>query len=183
MASQRELKMVYTPRIEDCVSFLTGKAAQQITRRSREALAELGITPVQYAVLNLLWERDGQSLAEIGTRLVLDSATMTGVADRLESGGLASRTLDPLGDRRVTCLQLTQDGKQVAVPAQVAMERVNLQVAADLGDKAADFWNALRQVGNVGETSQVPANSDASRVPESPTGPRMRSRRAMGKAA
>lgn len=143
--------------IEDCVSFLVGKTAQQITRRSRDALAAFGITPVQYAVLNVLWERDGQSLAEIGARLVLDSATMTGVADRLEAAGLVARGAAPNGDRRVSCLLLTQSARTLAGPAQEVMERVNNEVAAELGKGAGNFWEALRQVGSV----EAPADSCA----------------------
>lgn len=135
--------------IEDCVSFLVGKAAQQITRRCRDALTQFGITPVQYAVLNVLWEKDGQSLAEIGARLVLDSATMTGVADRLEASGLVARGPAANGDRRVSCLLLTPAARALAAPAQEVMERVNHEVAAELRTGAGAFWEALRQLGNV----------------------------------
>jgi len=140
--------------IEDCASFLIGKAAQQITRRSRDALAQFGITPVQYAVLNVLWEKDGQSLAEIGARLVLDSATMTGVADRLEAARLVTRGPAANGDRRVSCLLLASSAQALAAPAQAAMERVNCEVESELGGKAVDFWRALRMVGSV-ETAPV----------------------------
>jgi DNA-binding MarR family transcriptional regulator len=149
VTAKRNTDATYTPRIEDCVSFLIGKTAQQITRRARDALADLGITPVQYAVLNVLWEKDGQSLAEIGARLVLDSATMTGVADRLEASGMVSREAHPNGDRRVSYLQLAEAGRALSAPAQAALERVNREVAGELGEKAADFWAALRQIGNV----------------------------------
>ncbi len=143
--------------IEDCVSFLVGKAAQQITRRCRDALAEFGITPVQYAVLNVLWEEDGQSLAEIGARLVLDSATMTGVADRLEASGLVARGPARNGDRRVSCLLLTDAARTLAGPAQAALERVNGDVVAELGAGAGGFWQSLREIGNV----EAPADSCA----------------------
>lgn len=139
----------YTPRIEDCVSFLIGKAAQQITRRCRDALAELGVTPVQYAVLAVLWNKDEQSLAEIGARLVLDSATMTGVADRLEIAGLVSREPASNGDRRVVSLALTDAARELRVPAQTIMERVNHEVVGELDKRALHFWNALRRIGNV----------------------------------
>lgn len=143
--------------IEDCASFLIGKAAQQITRRCRDALAAFGITPVQYAVLNVLWERDGQSLAEIGARLVLDSATMTGVADRLEVAGLVTRGPAPSGDRRVSCLYLGEPAHVLAAPAQAALERVNREVAAELGPAATAFWQSLRVVGNVAPATPAPA--------------------------
>lgn len=168
--------------IEDCVSFLVGKAAQQITRRCRDALAEFGITPVQYAVLNVLWEEDGQSLAEIGARLVLDSATMTGVADRLEASGLVARGPAANGDRRVSCLLLTAAARILAGPAQEALERVNGEVVAELGKDAGSFWQALREIGKVdapaGSCAPVPPakRKSAAVQPRPKTAPRRRAR-------
>ncbi|MBC7801159.1 MAG: MarR family transcriptional regulator, partial [Gemmatimonadaceae bacterium] len=56
-------------RVEDCISFLIGKAGQQIARRARDKLAAYAVTPTQYAVLKVLWEQDGLSGAELGGRL------------------------------------------------------------------------------------------------------------------
>ncbi len=78
-------------RIEDCVSFLLGKAYQQVNQDAKQRLAPYGVTPVQYALLKVLWERDDQSGAGLGERLQLDSATVTGVLDRLERAGQARR--------------------------------------------------------------------------------------------
>jgi MarR family transcriptional regulator, organic hydroperoxide resistance regulator len=139
-------------RLEDCLSFLIGKAAQQVTRRAREALAPHGVTPVQYALLKLLWEREGQTGAELGARLVLDSATVTGVIDRLEAGGLVSRQSDPGGDRRVNRIALTADGRALQAPLDAAMDRVNAAFIEMLGtNRARDLWHALAQIGAPGD--------------------------------
>ena len=106
------LRDLAVDRIEDCVGFLVGKAAQQIARRARDKLAPHGVTPVQYAVLHALWERDGRSGAEIGARLSIDSATATGVIDRLEAADLLRRSPDP-EDRRVHRLFLTGRGRSL----------------------------------------------------------------------
>jgi hypothetical protein len=34
-------------QIEDCISFIVGKAAQQVGRRAREKLEAHGVTPTQ----------------------------------------------------------------------------------------------------------------------------------------
>src|SRR6202008_2670024 len=81
-------------KIEDCISFLLGKAQQRVMRRAKELLAEYEVTPVQYASLCVLWEQDGQTGADLGGRLVIDSATMTGIVDRLERSGLVERRAD-----------------------------------------------------------------------------------------
>ncbi len=135
-------------RIESCISFLVGKAAQQITRRAREALAPHGVTPVQYAVLKILWQREGQSGAELGSRLALDSATVTGVLDRLEGAGLLERRSDD-DDRRVNRLHLTPNGSALRKPLDAAMDRLNAQVTRELGERASSTWAVLRQLGEV----------------------------------
>jgi MarR family transcriptional regulator, organic hydroperoxide resistance regulator len=66
-------------RIEECISFLLGKAYQQVQQAAKGRLAPHGVTPVQYALLRVIWERDGQTGAELGERLQLDSATITGL--------------------------------------------------------------------------------------------------------
>jgi MarR family transcriptional regulator, organic hydroperoxide resistance regulator len=136
-------------RIEDCISFLVGKAMQEVTRRSREKLAPHGVTPTQYAVLKLLWDADGQSCAELGTRLRIDSATITGVVDRLESAQLLRRQADG-EDRRVHRLFLTAQGRALREPLDAAMDGVNDWAAGVLGKRARSVRAALRALGDPG---------------------------------
>jgi DNA-binding MarR family transcriptional regulator len=137
-------------RLEDCISFLIGKAAQQITRRARDALAPHGVTPVQYAFLKVLWEQDGQSGAELGSRLVFDSATMTGIIDRLEAAGLVERRSDPGGDRRVNRVFLTRRARDLQKPLDAAADALNAEVVRELGSKRArELWRALGELGQL----------------------------------
>ncbi|WP_372002601.1 MarR family transcriptional regulator [Tistrella mobilis] len=129
-------------RIEDCISFLTGKAAQAVTRAARDRLARHGVTPVQYAVLQVLWEEDGQSGATIGARLVLDSATITGVIDRLVKLELIARR-PSAEDRRVNALHLTDRGRALRDPLQAEMDALNADVDAALGGPAAEELKSL----------------------------------------
>jgi DNA-binding MarR family transcriptional regulator len=133
-------------RVEDCISFLLGKAGQQIARRTRERLSAYEVTPVQYAILKVLWDRDGQSGAELGTRLVIDSATTTGVIDRLEASGFVERRADDQ-DRRVQRLFLTKRGRTLQAPLDAAMDQLNAEVRRQLGGQAKAFWSALRLLG------------------------------------
>lgn len=132
-------------RIEDCVSFLAGKAAQSVYRAARDTLACYGITPVQYAVLQILWESDGPTGAEMCNRLRLDSATITGVLDRLEKLELVQRTPDP-EDRRANRIHLTRKGKAHREPLQKAMDLLNRDLAESLGNDAPRVWKALRRL-------------------------------------
>jgi DNA-binding MarR family transcriptional regulator len=133
-------------RVESCISFLISKAAQQISRRAREKLAAWGVTPPQYTVLKVLWDGDGQSGAAIGARLVIDSATITGVIDRLEDAGLIKRRADD-DDRRVYRLFLTARGEALQEPLDAAMDQLNAEVKAVLGGRARSVWDGLRRLG------------------------------------
>lgn len=133
-------------RVEDCISFLIGKAGQQVARRAREKLAAHGVTPTQYAVLKVLWERDGQSGAELGGRLLTDSATITGVVDRLQAAGLLERRPHDQ-DRRVHSLFLTAQGQALQAPLDAAMDQLNDEVARGMGGQAPALWTALRRLG------------------------------------
>ncbi|SMF76914.1 transcriptional regulator, MarR family [Tistlia consotensis] len=135
-------------RLEDCISFLIGKAAQRVTRDIREALDPWGVTPIQYAVLAALWDEDGQSGARIGQRLVLDSATITGVLDRLQKAGLVERSPDPGGDRRVNLIRLTARGRALEAPLGRCIAAYNAALREELGAEQAErLWQALRRLG------------------------------------
>ena len=111
-------------RIEDCISFYLGKAYQRVAQSAKQRLAPYGVTPVQYALLKVLWEQDHQSGAELGERLVLDSATMTGVLDRLEDAGLIKRQAD-VTDRRMNRIVLTARGRDLQAPLDREMDQLN----------------------------------------------------------
>ncbi len=143
-------------RVEDCISFLIGKASQQIARRAREKLGAYGVTPTQYAILKVLWERDGQSGAELGARLLIDSATVTGVADRLQAAGLLERRSHG-DDRRVHSLFLTGQGRALKAPLDAAMDRLNDELAHELGDHAQALWAALRRLAELARPEAIGA--------------------------
>jgi len=137
-------------RLEDCLSFLVGKAAQQVTKECREALAPYGVTPVQFAILKILWETDGRSGAELCQRLLLDSATVTGLVDRMETADLVARRPDPAGDRRVNRVYLTRHGAELEPALCRVMDQVNADFAARLGaGRASGFWRDLGLIGGL----------------------------------
>lgn len=114
-------------RIEHCISFIAGKACQQINQDAKRRLAPYGVTPAQYAVLKVLWEDDAQTAAGIGERLVMDSATMTGLIDRLGAAGFVERRPDA-SDRRVNRLHLTAEGRALQEPLDREMDEMNAAV-------------------------------------------------------
>ena len=133
-------------RIEDCISFVVGKAAQQVTRRARELLAPFGVTPGQYAVLKVLADAEALSGAEIGKRMQLDSASVTGVLDRMESQGLAERRPDPK-DRRAQLVAATAKARRMLPRLDREMDRLNAEADAAMGGDRVRLQSSLRRLG------------------------------------
>jgi MarR family transcriptional regulator, organic hydroperoxide resistance regulator len=133
--------------IEDCISFLLAKAGQQVSRRFRDTLAKYDVTPVQYAVLSVLWERQALSSADLSSRLAIDSATMTGLVDRMEALGLLLRRSDP-EDRRVSRVYLTARGQGLRKALIKAVVDLNRKIAGELGSQAAGFQASLRRLAD-----------------------------------
>ncbi len=129
-------------RIEDCLSFYLGKAYQRVTQSARQRLAAYGVTPPQYALLKVLWEWDDQSGAELGERLVLDSATMTGLLDRLEHAGLVKRRSHAT-DRRINQVVLTERGRELQVPLDREMDQLNRDFLGELSPEDARLLRNL----------------------------------------
>lgn len=132
--------------IDRCVIFLLGKAFQRVSQDARERLAPHGVSPMQYIVLSALWERDGQSGAELTVRLRIDSATITGIIDRLVASGWVVRARDAV-DRRVQRVQLTEAGRALRDELEREMIKLNQEIAALLGERAGSFWTMLAEIG------------------------------------
>jgi DNA-binding MarR family transcriptional regulator len=136
-------------RIEECISFLLGKAYQQVQQAAKQQLAPHSVTPVQYALLRVLAERDGQTGAELGERLQLDSATITGLLDRLERAALVERRADS-HDRRVNRIFATAQAQALQPALDRAMDEVNASfLAAIAPDAAAGLRGHLATLGKV----------------------------------
>jgi MarR family transcriptional regulator, organic hydroperoxide resistance regulator len=144
-------------RIEDCISFLLGKAYQQVQQASKQRLAPHGVTPVQYALLRVLRERDGQTGAELGERLQLDSATITGLIDRLERAGLVERRADDQ-DRRVNRIFATAQARALQPALDRAMDQVNDSFLAEFApDEAMRLRQELARLGKVADRAGLVA--------------------------
>ncbi|MGG3885503.1 MarR family winged helix-turn-helix transcriptional regulator [Brevibacillus panacihumi] len=129
-------------RIEDCYGFLLGKAYQKVWQMEKAALAQYGITPVQFVLLHVLWEKDGQKGVELGGRLRLDGATITGVLDRLEKMGLIERRPD-LNDRRTNLIFLTPKGKELEKPMNQVTDAVNKEVISMFSEEEANLLKSM----------------------------------------
>jgi DNA-binding MarR family transcriptional regulator len=84
-------------------------ADKRLKQIQRETIREANLTPPQYFVLTLLWERDGRPFKELAAAVNCTPATMTGIVDTLEHKGLVTREPNP-DDRRSLLVKLTEKG-------------------------------------------------------------------------
>ena len=108
----------------DNTVFLLAKAHQRAQGVLKGYLQTFGLTPMQCLFMESLWEEDGLSVGEIGRRIVLDTATLAGVLDRMVTAGWVRRETDP-DDGRVARVYLTEKARAVINDLAAVMERTN----------------------------------------------------------
>lgn len=86
--------------------------AKNLRRIQRQTVSEAGLTPPQYYVLHLLWERDQRPFKDLADACVCSRATITGIVDTLERKGLVVRKPNP-ADRRSLLATLTSAGRSL----------------------------------------------------------------------
>jgi len=88
--------------------------ATMIYKASYIYFRQYGLTDAQFNVLiQLQYEKQqGLSQADLGRRLVVNKADMTGIIDRLEKAGLVGRENHPK-DRRINIIKITRKGRDI----------------------------------------------------------------------
>ena len=116
-----------------------------------------GITPVQYAALQTVGNSPHIDQRTLARTIGLDTSTIAGVIDRLESRGLLVRSAST-EDRRVRQLTLTDAARQLlaeVAPAMLKAQQLILEPLAQ--EEQAVFTRLLRRL--------VTKNNDLSRAP------------------
>ena len=117
--------------VEDCIIFQLAKAYQKAHGLFKKRLLPYGLTPIQHLILEALWLEDGISQKDIGTRLVLDRATLSGVLDRMASGGWITKTQDP-EDKRTLRICLTEKGRDLKAGLSRERNQANEELLSNL---------------------------------------------------
>ncbi|MFV1850324.1 MAG: MarR family winged helix-turn-helix transcriptional regulator [Thalassospira sp.] len=95
--------------LDDQLCFAIYTAGIAIQRLYKPLLSKLGLTYPQYLVLNVLWQKDTQSVGQLADRLALESSTLTPLLKRLETAGMVQRDRNPENERQVL-ISLTAEG-------------------------------------------------------------------------
>ncbi len=97
---------------EKYICFKLNKVRRRIHRYYESELAPFNITPVQFYVLSVLWDKDELKFKDLALRLDMDGSTLTGILDRMETRGFIERKTDP-EDRRSILVFLTDKSKEI----------------------------------------------------------------------
>ena len=111
-------------RLDNQLCFPLYACAKEIVRRYKPFLDEIDLTYTQYIVMMVLWEEREINVKELGSRLYLDSGTLTPVLKKLEQKGYLTRQRDK-DDERVLIVSITKEGdelkdKAVEIPIKMA---------------------------------------------------------------
>ncbi len=93
-----------------------------MTKAYKPLLAEIGLTYPQYLAMLALWEEDGVTVNTLGSRLYLDSGTLTPLLKRLETAGLITRERSTTDERQVL-IRLTREGRALKRKAAKVPEK------------------------------------------------------------
>ncbi|WP_102273871.1 MarR family winged helix-turn-helix transcriptional regulator [Cytobacillus massiliigabonensis] len=86
------------------------RASQAIQEVIRKDVANYGLNPTEYSVLELLYHMGDQPIQMIGKKVLISSSSITYVVDKLEQKKYVRRQGCP-EDRRVIYAVLTGEGK------------------------------------------------------------------------
>ena len=113
--------------LDNQVCFPLYSAANAMIRAYRPVLDAIDLTYPQYLVMLALWQYPRLTVTELGTKLRLDSGTLTPLLKRLEAKELVSRTRSS-DDERVRIISLTERGTALKKQAQSIPESLRCQV-------------------------------------------------------
>jgi DNA-binding MarR family transcriptional regulator len=122
-------------KLDNQLCFPMYAASRIVVQAYGPMMAELEITYPQFLVLLVLWELDGQSVNEIGSKLYLDSGTLTPLLQKMVKSGLILRKRCREDQREVNNF-LTAKAKAMKVKA--AKLRNELFCTSGLGQDESD---------------------------------------------
>jgi len=130
--------------------------ARLMAQALRERIAPLGVVPGQFAQLLALYERDGQSQAELCERVRIEQPTMANTLRRMERDGLVRRLPDPNDGRRAAVV-LTERARELQEALVDAARDVNVVATTGIGeDELAVFMATVERLIHNLETISPP---------------------------
>lgn len=141
-------------RVEESIGYLMRRVVACLSSSIDHRFEAHDLTHAQWAPLLMIHQGRAGTVAELARECECDGGAMTRMLDRLEAKGLLRRVRSS-EDRRVVNIELTPEGRQIAV-------RVPQVLADTLNDHLAGFsreeWQTLK-----GYLRRILANADSAR--------------------
>ena len=117
-------------QLENQLCFPLYAAAKEVVRKYKPYLDELDLTYTQYITMMVLWENESMNVKELGSKLYLDSGTLTPLLKKLESKGYITRCRCK-EDERNLIIQITELGealkeKAASIPGDMTKKWINI---------------------------------------------------------
>lgn len=118
--------------------------SKEIVRKYKPFLDEIDLTYTQYITMMVLWEEEELLIKDIGTRIFLDSGTLTPVLKELEKKGYVERRRSE-SDKRDVYAALTQKGLELKDKAADIPQKVGSCIPIE-PQKAMELYTILREI-------------------------------------
>ena len=124
-------------KLNNQICFPLYACSKEIIRRYKPFLDKVDLTYTQYITMMALWENESMNVRELGSRLFLDSGTLTPLLKKLENKGYIKRSRSK-EDERNLIVTLTDKGwelreEMLSIPRSMAnCVDLDQQEAADL---------------------------------------------------
>lgn len=127
------------------------RATDALHELIKKDVAQYGLNPTEFSVLELLYHRGKQPIQLIGKKVLIASSSITYVVDKLEKKQYVTRKACPQ-DRRVTFAELTDEGLQLMETIFPKHEQVINEVFQ--GMQQQEIEELIRTVKKIGCRSQ-----------------------------
>ena len=131
-------------KLENQLCFPLYAASREVVKRYRPYLDPLGLTYTQYIAMMVFWEQKKCSVKELGSKLYLDSGTLTPVLKSLEAKGFVRR-YRCAEDERVLLVEITEEGEQLRERALEIPRQVSACVRLE-PDEATTLYGLLYRI-------------------------------------
>jgi len=145
-------------KLDQQLCFLLYANSRNIIKMYKEILDPYGLTYTQYITMITLWEKDHQTVSDLGNHLSLDSGTLTPLLKKLEKDGRIIRNRDQNDERKVI-VSLTEEGKKLSIDAKKIPYELAKCVDMPESDSYALF-NLLTKLHKQNKTCHVIGNKD-----------------------
>ena len=111
-------------KLNNQICFPLYACSKEIIRRYKPFLDKVDLTYTQYITMMALWENESMNVRELGSRLFLDSGTLTPLLKKLENKGYIKRSRSK-EDERNLIVTLTDKGwklreQMLSIPGSMA---------------------------------------------------------------